>query len=551
MSLPLLAVLFLSILTAGYFLYGRWVARVLDLDDRRVTPAHRHQDGTDFVPTKVFYLFGQHFSAIAAAGPIAGPIVACTLFGWGPCLLWILVGVVMVGAVHDFTSLAASVRHGASSIAEVAREQISSAAGRALMAFIWLALVYIIVAFADITAGSFVSPPDELGSVKTNFDPGGAVAAASIMFLGLSLILGLVQKFLAPPMWLVTAVFVPLTFVAAGLGTQVSEYFILDVKAWALLIVAYCAIGSMAPVWLLLQPRGFLGGFILYFALAVGVIGIFFGGFEIKQPIFTSFYGPSATGLMFPFLFVTIACGACSGFHGLVCSGTTSKQIDRESHMHPVGYGAMLAEAFVAFIALSTIMILSVDEARGLRPGTIYGQGLGNYMALVIGKEHLPFAITMGAMAFSTFVFDTLDVATRLGRYLLQELTGLKGLVGSAVGTLLTIGVPAAILWTTGDGAWIKFWTLFGASNQLLAALTLLSVTLWLHQARRRIAFTLIPMIFVLLTTLTALTLIAKTGFETTTGFDTNLLNSVVSVALIILALFICFAALRKTWRET
>jgi carbon starvation protein len=548
MTLPLLAIVFLGILTAGYFVYGRWVAGVLELDDRSVTPAHTHNDGTDFVPTNAFYLFGQHFSAIAAAGPIAGPIVACTLFGWGPCLLWILVGVVMIGAVHDFTSLAASVRHGASSIAEVARQQIDGPAGRALMIFIWLALVYIIVAFADITAGSFVTKPEELGSMVVDFNPGGAVAAASILFLSLSLLLGVVQKYLKPPLWVASLIFVPLAFVSAMIGTEISEFFIMDVKSWALLIVVYCALGSMAPVWLLLQPRGFLGGFILYFSLIVGVIGIFFGGYEIKQPIFTSFDLGTSTGLLFPFLFVTIACGACSGFHGLVCSGTTSKQIDRESHMHPIGYGAMLAEAFVAFIALSTIMILSLDEAAGLRPGTIYGQGLGRYMTLVIGEQYLPFAITMGAMAFSTFVFDTLDVSTRLGRYLIQELTGLTGTLGAWLGTGLTIGVPALILAMTSDGSWIKFWTLFGASNQLLAALTLLSVTLWLHEARKRIAFTLIPMLFVLSTTLTALILIAKSGFESSRGFDTNLLNSLVSVALILLAIFICFAALKKTW---
>lgn len=549
-SLPVLAVAFLAILTLGYFIYGRWVAGLLDLDDRKITPAHRQNDGEDFVPTNPFYLFGQHFSAIAAAGPIAGPIVACTLFGWGPCLLWILMGVVMIGAVHDFTSLAVSVRHGACSMAEVARKQINGPAGRAMVAFIWLALVYIIVAFADITSGSFVSRPEELAQVSGSFNPGGAVAAASILFLLLSLVLGVVQKFLRPPLWLASLIFVPLAFVAAWAGTWVSEFFILDAKMWALLIIGYCAIGSMAPVWLLLQPRGFLGGFILYFALAVGIIGILFGGHQIQQPAFTSFNVGGATGLLFPFLFVTIACGACSGFHGLVCSGTTSKQIDRESHMHPIGYGAMLAEAFVAFIALSTIMILTVDEARGLRPGTIYGTGLGRYMTLLIGEQNLSFAITLGAMAFSTFVFDTLDVATRLGRYLIQEFFGITGRIGGWLGTALTVGLPALILWSTPEGGWVKFWTLFGASNQLLAALTLLSVTMWLYQGRKRIAFTLIPMIFVLITTLVALILIAKNGFESAQGFDANVLNALVSIALIVLSVFICATAVRKVARE-
>lgn len=550
MSLPLLAIGFLSLLTLGYFYYGRFVARVLDVNDQRKTPAHLKNDGIDFVPTKVFYLFGQHFSAIAAAGPIAGPIVACTLFGWGPCLLWIMMGVVMIGAVHDFTSLTASVRHGACSIAEVARQNISSFAGRAMTAFIWLALLYVIIAFADITAGSFVSKPEEMARLNVEFNPGGAVAAASLLFLLLSFTLGIVQRFLNPPLWVLTAVFVPLTFLAAWAGTWISHFFIMDARTWAVLIVLYCAAGSVLPVWLLLQPRGFLGGFILYFSLAVGVIGIFFGGYEIKQPHFTSFDLGTSTGLLFPFLFVTIACGACSGFHGLVCSGTTSKQIDRESHLHPVGYGAMLAEAFVAFIALSTVMIISPEEAQGLRPGTIYGHGLGEYMTLVIGKENLPFAVTLGAMAFSTFVFDTLDVSARLGRYLIQELTGLRGGFGAWLGTGLTVGVPSLILWTTPEGGYLKFWTLFGASNQLLAALTLLAITLWLHQARKRIAFTLIPMIFVLVTTLTALTIMTQNAWQASLGFDANLANAVVSLTLILLALFICGSAVYKTFWE-
>lgn len=550
MSLPILALLFLGILTLGYFGYGRFVGRVLEINDQRITPAHSKEDGIDFVPTKVFYLFGQHFSAIAAAGPIAGPIVACMLFGWVPCLLWIMLGVVMVGAVHDFTSLTASVRHGACSIAEVARESISSLAGRAMTAFIWLALLYVIIAFADITAGSFVSRPEELGKLNVSFNPGGAVAAASILFLALSLILGLVQKFLNPPLWLLSFIFVPLTILAAWTGTHISEYFIMDSRMWAVLIVLYCAAGSVVPVWLLLQPRGFLGGFILYLALAVGVVGIFFGGYEIKHPAFTSWDLGTSTGLLFPFLFVTIACGACSGFHGLVCSGTTSKQIDRETHLHPVGYGAMLAEAFVAFIALSTIMILAPGETAGLKPGTIYGNGIGRYLSLLIGEDHLPFAITLGAMAFSTFVFDTLDVSARLGRYLIQELTGWRDLKGAWLGTLLTVGIPALILWTTPEGGYIQFWTLFGASNQLLAALTLLAITLWLYEAKKRIAFTLIPMIFVLITTLTALTIMTKNAFFNAKGFDTDMANGLASLTLIVLAIFICVTALKKVaWK--
>ena len=539
MSIAVIAAVFIVLISTAYFSYGRWISRLLALDNKRITPAHKVNDGEDFVPTKSFYLFGQHFSAIAAAGPIAGPIAACLAFGWLPCLLWIALGVVLIGSVHDFMSLAASVRHGACSIAEVAKERISSPAGRAMMAFIWIALVYVIVAFADITAGSFVSAVDEIKGVKVNFNPGGAVASASVFYLLLSLVMGITQRFFKPPLWLLTAVFVPATFAVVWMGTQFSELFSFDAKTWVLLICGYCFFASLCPVWLLLQPRGYLGGFVLYSALAVGLIGVFFGGYTIQQPAFKGWNVGGLTGALFPFLFVTIACGACSGFHGLVCSGTTSKQIDKESDMHAIGYGAMLAEGLVAVLALSTVMVMSADDLRGLKPGTIYGNGLGEFLTLIIGKENLPFAITFGAMAFSTFVFDTIDVATRLGRYLIQELTGLKTLFGATLATLVTVGAPALVLSMAGEGSWIKFWTLFGASNQLLAALTLLSVTMWLKQSGKRVAFTVVPLIFVLVITLWALISISYASYQQAAGFDASLLNSIFSAALIGLALFV------------
>lgn len=546
MSLPLLALVFLAVLVTAYHLYGSWVARQFVIDDSRVTPANQVNDGVDFVPTRPFYLFGQHFSAIAAAGPIAGPILAAQTFGWLPCLLWIGLGVVLIGAVHDFSSLIASVRHGACSIAEIAGEHLGRRAGLAMMAFIWIALVYVIVAFVDITARSFVVGTEELQAGTVAFHPGGAVAAASVMYLGLAVLLGLVQRFLKPPLWLVTVIFVPAAFGSAWAGTLVADSFLLDVKTWGLLILVYCAVASLVPVWSLLQPRGYLGGFVLYAALALGVIGVFFGGYEIRQDAFKSWDVGGMTGTLFPFLFVTIACGACSGFHGLVCSGTTSKQVDRESHVQPVGYGAMLAEAFVALIALVTVMIVLPEDLKGLAPGTIYGNGIGEFLSLIIGRENLPFAVTFGAMAFSTFVFDTIDVSTRLGRYLIQELLGWRGTAGAVAGTIATVAAPGLLLAFAGEGMWQKFWTLFGASNQLLAALTLLAVTVWLHQARRRIAFTLLPMIFVLTITLWALGKLTWTNLLATRGLDVELLNGVASLLLIVLALYLAVSAVVK-----
>lgn len=543
--LALLAIGFLTWLVFGYFAYGRWVARQFRLDDARETPANKINDGEDFVPIKSFYLFGQHFSAIAAAGPIAGPIIACQSFGWLPCLLWIALGVVLIGAVHDFSTLTSSVRHGANSIAEITREKLGNGAGRAMMAFIFIALVYVIVAFTDITAGSFVSGTEELQGIG-NFNAGGAVAFASIAYLILSLVLGLVERFLKPPLWLTTVIFVPATFALSYLGTMFSNVFVFSHTTWAILILIYCCVGSIVPIWALLQPRGYLGGFVLYTAIAVGVIGVFFGNYEIAQPAFKSFDIGGLTGTMFPFLFVTIACGACSGFHGLVCSGTTSKQIEKETDCKQVGYGAMLAEGFVAFIALVTIMIVASDVAKGVPPGKIYGNGIGEFLTLLIGRENLPFAITFGAMAFSTFVFDTLDVSLRLGRYIVQELFGLKGKIGAIIGTLVTIGVPIFCALLAPKGSWNDFWTLFGASNQLLAALSLLSITAWLYQARQRIAFTLLPMLFVLTITLWALSSLVIGNFQTASGFDVKFINGIASLLLILLALYLIVTAILK-----
>jgi carbon starvation protein len=540
MTLPLLALLTMTVLALGYTVYGRFIARQYRLDDGAVTPAVALEDGIDFVPTRPFYLLGQHFSAIAAAGPIAGPILACLQFGWLPCILWIGFGVVFIGAVHDFSSLIASVRHQGRSVAEIVKETLGARAWLAIMLFIWIALIYVIVAFVDITASSFVSGGEDLAGSEFAFNPGGAVAAASVMYLALALLMGVVDRFLHPPLWLLTVIFVPATLGAVWLGTQISTWLVLDGLTWGLLILAYCFVASLVPVWALLQPRGYLGGFVLYLALFVGVVGIFFGGFEIKQEAFKGFQAPGATGALFPFLFVTIACGACSGFHGLVCSGTTSKQIRKESDCQPIGYGAMLLEGFVALIALATIMMVDTTSISGQAPGTIYGAGLGRFLTVLIGEQHLLFATTFGAMAFSTFVFDTLDVSTRLGRYIVQELLGWSSRAGGVAATALTVLPPAVFISLAGEGSYRAFWTLFGTSNQLLAALTLLAVSVWLRRSGRRYWFTVAPMLFVMAVTLWSLALQAKAMVAGLLGAGvadgTQMINGVVAVLLAALA---------------
>jgi carbon starvation protein len=293
----------------------------------------------------------------------------------------------------------------------------------------------------------------------------------------------------------------------------------------------------------LLQPRGYLGGFVLYLAIGAGVVGIFFGGFEVVQPALSA-TPASATNPMFPFLFVTIACGACSGFHGLVCSGTTSKQIERETHCHPVGFGAMLLEGFVAVIALATVMIATSDQLAGKGPGAVYGQGLGQFLTVIVGKENAVFATTFGAMAFSTFVFDTLDVSTRLGRYILQELFSLTGRVGAMLATAITCGVPLVFLLLSGPGAYRAYWTLFGTSNQLLAGLSLLGISVWLKRSGKRYWYTFAPMLFVLSITLWSLALQIRSAFGAESPTTVQLINGVVSLVLLGLAgAFIAFGA--------
>lgn len=553
MSIALIAVIFIAFLAIAYRLYGRFVASQYGLDNSVPTPAVLKNDGIDYAPTKPFYLLGQHFSAIAAAGPIAGPILASQQFGWLPCLLWIGLGAVFIGAVHDFSSLIASVRHDARSVAEIVKQRLGRRAWIAMMLFIWVALLYVIMAFADITASTFVGKNEEMQGLSAPFNKGGAVAAASTAYLLISILMGVIQKKWDPPLWLMTLIFVPASLAVVWVGTQVSTLLVLPLISWRLLILVYCFVASLIPVWVLLQPRGYLGGFILYMALATGIIGLFFGHFSIEQKAFTAWHVPGQmTGSLFPFLFVTIACGACSGFHGLVASGTTSKQISRESHCRPIGYGAMLLEGFVALIALATVMIVVPSSLKGLAPGRVYGDGIGQFLTVVIGKENLIFAITFGAMAFSTFIFDTLDVATRLGRYIMQELFNLKGRGGALIGTALTIVPPAILLSISKEGAYSAFWTLFGTSNQLLAALTLLGITVWLKDAGRPYLFALIPMLFIMTITLWSLGIQASWAFTQIEekGFAINsiMMNGIVCIVLIVLAGMMILEAIRKSF---
>ena len=482
----------------AYVTYGSFLAKkVFQIDDKNPTPAVEINDGQDFVPAKKGMLIGQHFSAIAAAGPINGPILAAAMFGWAPALLWVIFGSIFIGGIHDMGSLVASVRYKAKSITEVIRCNVSARAWILFMIFIWITLVYVIVAFTDITASSFVGNVTlESGEVVR----GAAIASSSVMYLILPIIMGLLMRYAKLKESLATIIFLPLVGVAIWAGKFCPLYLpfadvVLQQKVWGLIILAYCLIASVLPMWLLLQPRGALGGYFLYAALIVAGIGIIFGGYTVEYPAFTNMMPDGSLGEnfwlpMFPVLFITIACGACSGFHSLISSGTSSKQLEHESDAKAVGYGSMLLEGMVAVVSIACVMILSTEsETISKAPNFIYATGIGSFMELI--GVPTAFGISFGLMAFTTFVYDTLDVCSRLGRYILEEITGWKDLKGRIFATALTALVPLFFVFQTMTDAsgkvipaWRLFWSLFGASNQLLAALALIGISIWLMKSR-------------------------------------------------------------------
>lgn len=544
----------------AYRTYGTFIAKkVFDLNNENVTPAVEMEDGLDYVPTEPKFLLGQHFSAIAAAGPITGPIIAGIAYGWVPALLWILIGSIFIGGVHDMGSLVASVRNKARSITETVRMNVSKSAWVLFNLFVFVTLVMIIVAFTDITTSSFVNTID-LGN--GDMVGGGAIATSSLLYLALPIIMGLLLKYTKLSLTWATIIFLPLVGVAIWIGRYIpfNLQAILGLatpleaqKVWNVIIMVYCLVAAILPVWMLLQPRGHLGGYFLYAAVIVAAIGVLFGNFKVEYPAFTKPMGQGFWFPMFPMLFITVACGAVSGFHSLVSSGTTSKQIKRESDTKVIGYGAMLMEGIVAVIALSTVMILAKDsELLTKSPNFVYASGIGRFMQLI--GVNPAFGISFGLMAFTTFVYDTLDICTRLGRYIIQELSGWKGWFGRIISTVITGGLPMfLILITLKDAtgapvpAWKVFWTTFGASNQLLAALALVGLTIWLlNTAKNRKAWmvTLIPAVMMFIMSSWALVrmFLTYTVKEGAFAFPTDA-NMIVPIAcLIYLALAVWMA---------
>jgi len=494
------------ILLLGYCFYGPYLSKKLELDDSRVTPACEINDGIDYVPAKPFLLLGQHFSAIAAAGPIVGPILAGIWFGWLPAILWIVLGAIFVGGVHDFSSLVASIRHKAASVGELVKQYMSPTSHILFLLFVWLALIYVVIAFTDITAHTFKA-------VSGDIVYGPGVAITSIIYLGLGVIMGILLYKFKLKLGVATAIFLPLVLLSIWLGPKSPQPIIsfmsnISIKQWDVVILIYCFIASVVPMWILLQPRGYLGGWLLYLTIIIALIGALFGGYQLQYPaINTEGLRSLVNGkFLFPILFITVACGACSGFHAIVSSGTTSKQLSKESHAKAIGYGAMLLEGVVAILALATvIMIPKGDPILNTDPNLIYANGLAKYLGLMGIPFNIAFAFAL--LAFSTFVYDTLDVCTRLGRYILQELLRLKTRVGAFIATFITLLFPFIFLMVTKEKGYLVAWPIFGTSNQLLASLTLLAISVWLIRTGKNAIYTILPMVFMMVLTMWSLVL--------------------------------------------
>ncbi len=524
------------ILILGYTLYSRLIARYMGPDESRRTPAVEINDGHDYVPTKPWILFGHHFAAIAAAGPIVGPALAL-YFGFMPAWLWIIFGVIFIGAVHDFTALFVAVREGGRSVAEVARKTLGKAGFVFYVAFAIILCLLVIAAFLQLTAIALTSslPPDDVnltaataglhliqqnGALRVQI---GGVASASVI----------VMTLLAPGIgWMIykkkmNIWFISVTAFVISMGSIVLGYYFpisLDPNLWIIIITCYVFVASWIPVWLILQPRDFVNAQVLYLGLAsmvVGVIGAGIGGAVINVPSWNVSQAMTAPnlGTLWPFLFITIACGAASGAHGLICGGTSCKQLSNEKHARIIGYGGMLLEGL---LALCVILIISggmsfdkyISIVYPVKGGSnaplAFALGLGNILEKGVGLP-VVFGTIWGILLLEGFLVTTIDALVRLSRYLFEELwlTIIDNppaiLRSKAFNSLLVV---VGFLSLTFTNAYLKIWPIFGAANQLLAALTLIAVTAWLAQKAKKYWFTAIPAAFMVITTIASLVIL-------------------------------------------
>ncbi len=527
-----LAVIAIFVFGLGYRIYGRILERLFGVNPENKTPAHYKYDGVDYVPARNWLvLFGHHFSSIAGAGPILGPVIACAVWGWGPAILWIVFGSIFIGGVHDFSSLMISIRNDGRSIGDTTESVMGIRAKIIFSLFVWLSLILVIAVFAASAAKTLETTPQ--------------IVIPTFGIIPTAILVGLMLY-----RWRMNTVVSTIIGVFLFFGLILLGWYI-PIKwtyyGWLFsLLIAYAYTASILPVNIILQPRDYLSFFVLFFGLIVGYLGVIITHPTIHTPNFVSYKG--SEGYLFPMMFVTIACGAISGFHSLVASGTTSKQLDNERDAKRIGYGAMLTEG-----VLSTLAVISVcaglywyggpdgfvypELIKGGKWIVAFGKGYGEITKPILGV----FGMFIGITMLKTFIVTTLDTATRITRYIGNELFGEKLGIGFMKNMYINSAIVIGLATYLAMGPWQNIWPVFGASNQLVAALALLVVTTWLLSRKKVGLYTLIPAIFMLLVTITALVLQAIKFFNTQ-----KIMLGVISVILIFLAVFMVEEAVRN-----
>ena len=550
-----LLIIGVALLACGYIFYGRWLCKQWGVGEtNEATPAHTMEDGIDYVPAPAPVLMGHHFSSIAGAGPITGPISAAGLgFGWLACMLWIVIGGIFVGGVHDFGALFASVRHGGRSIGEIISANMSKRAKRLFIIFAYLTLILVVAAFASIVAGTFGATYVD-GALDVAASTSQArVAMVSILFILIAIVFGFCVYRRNAPMSVASVVGVVAIVAIIAIGMNFHPIY-LSSSTWMYIVGLYIVIASVTPVWILLQPRDYLSSFLLYAMLALAVVAVFMAHPSMDSlPVIQS---AESTSPVFPVLFTTIACGACSGFHSLVSSGTTAKQLDKEKDARPIAYGGMLLECVLAILTLCAVAYAyswnAANPDAALKGATaIFGGGIAGMIDPSRGATY-DILYTLLVLTYSAFCLTSLDTATRLARFMFQEfwLDGSKGetpetvtgykkvLTNPLVATLITVVLGIAL----GMHGYAKIWALFGSANQLLAALGLLAVATWLGNIGKNNKMFLIPMAFMLCVTIASLIIntIQQAGKISAGGADWGAYAQVIlGVLLVVLAVIL------------
>jgi carbon starvation protein len=536
------------VLLLAYLVYGRALAKKWGIDPKKPTPAHEFEDGVDYVPTKPSIVFGHEFASIAGAGPINGPIQAA-MFGWLPVLLWILIGGVFFGAVQDFSALYASVKNKGKTIGYIIETYIGRTGKRLFLVFVWLFSILVIAAFADIVAGTFGGFNAEGAKVAAN----ASVATTSILFIAAAVILGFFVRKAKPSGLLSGIAAVVLLVFCIAIGLTAPIYIAKSV--WLYIVFAYIFVASITPVWGLLQPRDYLNSFLLVAMILGAFIGVLFTAPSINLPAFVGF--KVGNNYLFPILFVTVACGAVSGFHSLVASGTASKQIDNERHMLPIGFGSMLVESLLAVLALIAVGSLAVGgKLPSGTPPQIFAQAVAGFLTRLGLPENVIF--TLITLSVSAFALTSLDSVARVGRLAFQEFfteeqndgkepgAVVKFFSNKIVATVATLilGYFLAIL------GYANIWPLFGSANQLLAALSLISCSVFLKKTNRQGWMLWAPMIIMLAVTFTALvfTIRSKGGklFDGSFNFGIDGLQLIFAILLLGLGIMVAVSGVKK-----